>query len=265
MPDKPRPPVLIFAATDGTAGAGVVADCRTVLAAGCAPFAVVTGITAQNLSGVDAFWPLPAAQVRRQFAMSPAHPAAIKIGVVGNVAAVAACLARLPGAPEPGAPVVWDPVFAPSAGAVFNDAAAVAAMRRLLLPRAFVLTPNRRELLALADCRRAAAAAAALCRAGAAHVLVTDIDGRGAEVRHVLFAGGKPQWEAKTPRRAATYHGSGCLFSSVLAARLAHGDAVDTAAAAAHQETLRAMDRADKKNSGAAGAGDSINTARLLI
>ena len=235
-----RPIVKVYAAIDGGGGAGLLADCRTLTAAGCLPLAITTAVTAQNLNGVAACWNLPPARVRAQAAALTAAPAAIKIGVVGAAAAAVATCIRQP----PTAPVVWDPVLAPTAGAAFVSPQQLHTLRRTLLPCAHVVTPNRAELLLLSGEQTVANAVAALLHGGARYVLATNINGGGRTVKNVLFGGGAPLWEANSRRRRGDYHGSGCFFSSMLAARLALGDDIIAAATAAQQAVQQAVERA---------------------
>ncbi len=237
---KAPPVVLIFSAFDGTGGAGLLADCRAAAAAGGLPLAVAAALTAQNLDGVSARWNVPPARVLAQFAALRAKPLAVKIGVIGNPAAVVACLESLDG----NIPAVWDPVLTPTGGAPFADAAQIRLLKKHILPRAFIVTPNRAELSALSGSGEVAEGARRLREAGARFVLATDVGG-GAEVRHELYAAGaNPVWRARCRRRRGAFHGSGCFFSSVLAARLAAGDSPPKAAARAHRMTLAAIDRA---------------------
>lgn len=285
-----RAAVLLFAGFDGTGGAGLLADYRAVTAAGALPLAVATAITAQNLDGVLATHFLPPAQVHQQaaafFAAAPRRAAsskrerlnigAIKVGVVGGgqTARVIAkitdgingeygtqstppCSTAAAGedtaAADTSPPLVWDPVFAPSSGAAFSSPSQVRALRHALLPRAAVITPNRAELLALAQEKTVSAALKTLFSAGARRILVTDIDGRGRHVTSALFlragaaaapAAVAPEaaWEARAPRARAAFHGSGCLFSSALAAALAaRKNSWPRAAASAHNTVQKAI------------------------
>lgn len=238
---KTPPLVLIFAAVDGTGGAGVLADCRAIRAAGCLPLAVVTAVTAQNLNGVRQCWNTPPARIRAQFAaLQQANIKAVKIGVVGSIAGLVAALDALGDIPT-----VWDPVLTPTAGAIFADRQQQKRLRERILPRASIITPNRRELAVLSGRRQVAAGAHALLAESGGQVLVTDV-APGPQVRHELYAAGRatPVWHAKCRRRSGDYHGSGCLFSATLAARLAAGDTTSAAAQAAHTATLAAIDRA---------------------
>ena len=238
------PLVAVFAAFDGSGGAGVLADCRAFAANHCLPLTALTAITAQNLNSVTACWALPPARVRAQFkaTIASATLAAVKIGVVGSAAAtIGNCIRKTQ------APVVWDPVLAPTAGETFTAAGHLPDLRRHLLARADIITPNRRELLQLSGEKRVPAAIKTLFAAGCRTLLITDIEGRGKTVHHILLtpaASSTPLWEITDKRRTDTYHGSGCLFSSTLAAQLAHGKKIAEAATAAHRAVCRGMDNA---------------------
>lgn len=244
---KKKCPLLVatFAAIDGSGGAGVLADCRALAAAEAVPLAITTAITAQNLDGVQACWALSAQRVKAQFSAYPAaNIAAVKIGVVGQAAAaIAACIRQC----APTIPVVWDPVLAPTTGKAFVTSSAIASVRRHLLPVASMITPNRRELLQLANAKRTTSAIAQLFAAGCRQLLVTDIDGSGERVRHVLLtaeAQKTPIWEISIRRQSGVYHGSGCLFSATLAVHLARGESSATAAAAAQKTVQQAIRQA---------------------
>ena len=270
---------MIFAGGDGTGGAGVIADCRAVEQGGGEALAVWTALTAQNLDGVLHYWPVSAAMIRRQFsALAAADIGAVKIGAVGDdVAVVAECIDKLDGAK-----VVWDTVLTPTGGEPFAGRELQIQMIKHLLPRADVLTPNRKELAALAavcktmrgeisdkesdggddvlaDESARRTAAGELLAAGGQKILLTDADD-GGNFSLQLYAAPSDDslckensaddsnsdlvWRMDYRRREGEYHGGGCFFSSFLAARLAAGDELKTAAAAALENTLAAIDNA---------------------
>ena len=271
--------VLIFAGGDGTGGAGVIADCRAVEQGGGEALAVWTALTAQNLDGVLHYWPVSADMIRRQFsALAAADIGAVKIGASGDdVAVVAECVDKLGGAK-----VVWDTVLAPTGGEPFAGRELQIQMIKHLLPRADVLTPNRKELAALAavcktmrgeisdkesaggdevlaDESARRTAAGELLAAGGRKILLTDADDSGNFSLQLYAAPSDDSlcnensandsnsnlvWRMDYRRRTGEYHGGGCFFSSFLAARLAAGDELQTAAAAALENTLAAIDNA---------------------
>lgn len=247
MPKRPVPPaVAVFSAADPTCGAGVYADVRAVAAQGCVPFAVLCGVAPQDLGEAREAEALSGELIRRQFAaIRPAKLAVIKIGALFSaeaVQAVADCLAD-----KPEVPVVWDPVLSPTSGVRFADPDTREAAKKLLLPRAFVMTPNLREARALAAAGPMlgpSLSAKKILALGAGNVLVTDSE--PPRVRCLLYGQKRAValWQAMGPRVRGEFHGSGCRFAATLAARLARGDQLPAAADFAHRHTLDAIARA---------------------
>ena len=161
--------------------------------------------------------------------------AAIKIGMLatpGIVRVVASAIAV-----NPKIPVVLDPVLVATVGAKLAADGLVPALRRELLARADLLTPNVPEAESLLgerirDARDLADAAAALVDGGARAVLLKGGHLRGERVADLfLERGAKPVW-FRHARIAVEGHGTGCTLSSAIAARLALGDAMRDAVAA---------------------------------
>ena len=111
-PIKAPPAVLSFAATDPSGGAGIQADILTLASMGCHPLSVITAITVQNTSGVEAISPLDADLVADQARaiLEDVPVAAFKIGVLGSAENVAAIAEIVSDYPE--IPLILDPVLA---------------------------------------------------------------------------------------------------------------------------------------------------------
>jgi hydroxymethylpyrimidine/phosphomethylpyrimidine kinase len=142
--------VLSIAGSDSGGGAGIQADLKAFARCGVHGMTAVTAVTAQNTLGVDAVHPVPPEIIVAQIRSVAADIGidAIKIGMLGDsdtVAAVAGCLLQLP----PGIPVVVDPVLLATTGAQLLAPVALAALLRLIVPLATVLTPNLPEARAL--------------------------------------------------------------------------------------------------------------------
>jgi hydroxymethylpyrimidine/phosphomethylpyrimidine kinase len=233
----PPPPVLTVAGSDSGGGAGIQADLKTMLALGVHGMSVLTAVTAQNSLGVQGVGELPAEAVRRQFrsVADDIGVAAVKTGMLGTPALVRA-VAVLLGTVT--APVVVDPVGVTKHGDALLPPDAVEAVRRDLLPRATVVTPNLPEVRQLtgldvageADMRRAAAELLAL---GPRWVLVKGGHLPGGEATDLLTDGRAEHW-LRAPRLDNRHtHGTGCTLASAIAARLALGDDVPAAVTAA--------------------------------
>ncbi len=157
---------------------------------------------------------------------------AVKVGMLGSAATVAAVAAALDG-PAGGDPVVVDPVMVAESGGRLLEPTPRQALRDQLLPLATVVTPNVAEarVLARATTDRRAARRRRRRGAGAGHP-------RARPGRRSCVTGGHRETRPATccstadaDRRsrgsaspAGAAHGSGCTHSSVLAARLALGD-----------------------------------------
>ena len=229
------PIAVTIAGSDSGAGAGIQADLKTFAALGVYGATVITALTAQNTRGVTAIHEVPAAFVGAQIdaVFSDLAVGAVKIGMLARasvVAAVAAGLERWSAAN-----VVLDPVILASSGERLLAPDAIEALRRDLIPRARVVTPNLPEAAALLDAKAAEsedemeAQAKELLALGAQAVLMKGGHRGGAESTDLLFDGGTViRYSA---RRIATRntHGTGCTLSSAIAAGLAKGHDLATA------------------------------------
>jgi hydroxymethylpyrimidine/phosphomethylpyrimidine kinase len=165
---------------------------------------------------------------------------AVKIGMLGSVAtteAVARALDLLPA----GTPVVLDPVMVAESGARLLEIEAERALVELIIPRATVVTPNVPEARVLAgdgdlDVRGLARAVHAL---GPRAVVVTG--GHRDEAVDVLYDGETFAEIAGERHADGAAHGSGCTHSATLAARLALGEDLETAAREAKRVASEAV------------------------
>lgn len=246
-PDGHVARMLTIAGSDSCGGAGIQADLKTAHQFGVYGMSVVTAITAQNTVGVQAVYPLPAEIVRAQFesVRDDLGFDAIKTGMLGDRAAIHAIADALAGVD---CPIVVDPVMIAKGGEALLQPDDVAAVTERMLPLAYVATPNAPEaerltgipVRSLAD---AARAAEALARLGARYAVVKGghLDGAGDLAMDVVFHGGT--WTVfaapRVPSRKT--HGTGCTFSSAIAAALARGAHPLEAIAAAKSFISRAI------------------------
>jgi hydroxymethylpyrimidine/phosphomethylpyrimidine kinase len=218
--------ILIVAGSDSGGGAGLQADLKTVLALGGYGMTAVTALTAQNTLGVQEVLAVPAAFVRRQMqvVLDDLGADAVKTGMLKDADIIAAVAEELP----PGVPIVVDPVMIAKGGAALLDIQAIDALKRLLLPRTTVLTPNLPEAeallgVAIADLDGMKRAAQLLLALGPAAILLKGGHLSGEIVHDVLIdASGLRVFSA--PRILTRHtHGTGCTLASALATGLAAG------------------------------------------
>lgn len=246
-----RPVLLVIAGLDPSGGAGLAADIQAATALGAHPAPVASLVTVQDTRNVQRSEALDAAFVIEQaeavFADMPV--AAIKLGALGTAkigTAVADLLAR-----HPGLPAVTDPVLSASGGGSLAESELVAVYRERILPSSVLATPNRAELRALAP----QDGASELLALGIPACLVTDGDGHGDRIVHELHTAEGIRLLAGGPRRPGVFHGSGCTFASAIAARIAAGDALEDAIAAAGRFMEHAIGQAFTPGKGQAIPG----------
>ena len=264
------PRALTIAGSDSSGGAGIQADLRTFEALGVRGATAITAITAQNAQGVSAIAPLSADLVTAQIeaVAADAEIEATKIGMLGTAAIAEAVAAAIEDLELP--LVVLDPVLASTSGTRLLDADGVQTLVTELLPRVLVVTPNLPEAEALSGIRidsmaRARDAARRLHEMGAENVIVKgghslrsatggaqDDAGETPDVLDLLFDGKafhelRVAWVPGGQKR-----GTGCSYSSAVAAFLALGRALPDAAAQAqrHVAGLIAKEQAGRGRRG---------------
>jgi hydroxymethylpyrimidine/phosphomethylpyrimidine kinase len=220
------PIALTIAGSDPSGGAGIQADLKTFHQLHVYGAAAITLITVQNTTRVSRVETLDPALVSEQIdaVLEDLPPQAAKTGALGTAAiieAVAGCAIKCP--------LVVDPVMISKHGAPLMDSTARGALRRLLLPKAALVTPNLHEAAELArmpvedlDQMRVAAT-----RIGPS-VLIKGGHLNGDAVDLLYHDGGFTELRAARVDTRHT-HGTGCTYSAAITASLAVGDDLTTA------------------------------------
>jgi hydroxymethylpyrimidine/phosphomethylpyrimidine kinase len=225
-----RTPIAVtIAGSDSSGGAGIQADLKTFAAFGVYGASVITALTAQNTQGVKAIQDVPPAFIGAQMdaVFSDLAVGAVKIGMLSQpdvIAAVAAGLVRH-GQSE----VVLDPVMIAASGDRLLAPEAIDVLRRVLIPRALVITPNLPEAAALLDTSPARdegemrEQGERLLALGSRAVLIKGGHSDAPESVDI-FLDGSVELRLPAPRiDTNNTHGTGCTLSSAVAAGLAKG------------------------------------------
>jgi hydroxymethylpyrimidine/phosphomethylpyrimidine kinase len=220
---------LSIAGSDSSGGAGIQADLKTFAALGVYGATAVTALTAQNTQGVRAIYDIPADFIAAQIdaVFSDLDVGAVKIGMLSRAEAVAAVAEGL--REHKAKNIVLDPVIAASTGGTLLETTAIVALRRELIPRALLVTPNLAEAAALTGASLARnetemeVQARELLALGARRVLIKGGHGEGEESVDLLVGGGEVVRLAARRIATANTHGTGCTLSSAIAAGLAKG------------------------------------------
>lgn len=275
----PQGRVLIIAGSDSGGGAGIQGDIKTVSALGGYAMTAITALTAQNTLGVFGIHPVPEPFIAQQITLclEDIGADAIKTGMLhsaGVIETVVSCIVEggltppsHPLGATPAAsgsrealrtprslerfPLVVDPVMVAKGGAPLLEAAALEALKTLLIPVASLITPNLPEAELLLG-RSIASSEAEMTRAaeellklGAAAVLLKGGHGTGDILTDVLVSRAGDRLTLSTPRIATrNTHGTGCSFASAIATGLAQKLSLNESVSRAHAYVQGAIARA---------------------
>lgn len=242
------PPILLtIAGFDPSCGAGIAADLKTFAAHNCYGVAAVTALTVQSTLGVCSVHATPTATLRAQLEALAEDTivAGVKIGMLANRANASVVSEFLD--QHEFAHVVLDPVLRPTAGnAELLDAPGLKFVREELLKRASVITPNIFEAefltgMEVKDLNAMKAAGQKLLEMGARAVIVTG--GHLEKPTDVLCEGTEIEMFGGDHVKSANTHGSGCTFSSAIAAQLACGQQLREAVILAKAYVTKAIEK----------------------
>lgn len=225
--------VLTVAGSDPSGGAGVQADLKVFADLGVYGLSAVTAVTAQNSTGVQKVNTVPprivAAQidsVTRDFGVK-----ACKIGMLYAYQVVGVVAERIERRDIPN--VVLDPVIFAKDGTRLLLAKGVTRLRRWMIPRCTLVSPNlveageltKREVVTLNDAKEAARI---IHDFGAPYVLIKGGHLEGEPIDILYDGEGFVDYPGKRVE-GRNMHGTGCVLSAAIAGRLALGDSVPEA------------------------------------
>ncbi len=222
--------VLTIAGSDSGGGAGIQADIKSISACGAYAATAITAVTVQNTLGVEAVHAVPLEVIEGQIeaVLSDIGADAIKIGMLHS-SEVVDVVCRMIDKYEPRY-VVLDPVMVSTSGHRLIEESAVESLRRDLMPRATIITPNLpeaeillgRKILGQEDYEAAVRELAAL---SGVSVLLKAGHLNGDLLTDVLYDATNETIHSLTGVKIDTpnKHGTGCTLSSSIAAYLAQG------------------------------------------
>jgi hydroxymethylpyrimidine/phosphomethylpyrimidine kinase len=240
-----RPTALTIAGSDSCGGAGIQADIRTMAAFRVHATSAITSITAQNTLGVVRSMNLPPELVAAQIdaIMDDVGADSAKTGMLATAGIIEVVAERI--ARYRIGKLVVDPVMVATSGARLIEDDAIAAIEKVLIPLALIVTPNVPEAEALsgvgitsdASLEQAARAIHAL---GARFVLIKGGHLEG-EATDLLFDGTDSARFTSRRIGEGKVHGTGCTLSAAIAAALALDLGVHEAVGRAKSFVTRAI------------------------
>ena len=234
---------LTIAGSDSGGGAGIQADLKTFQRFGVFGTSAITAITAQNTRGVSSWDAVSPAMVRAQIdaIAEDLFPGAFKTGMLASAAVASIVAAAIRDHKLHN--YVLDPVMVSTSGDVLFEPDTIDVIRRELIPRAALVTPNIHEAAILSgeeiDDEDSMAHAAALIKGG-------HLDS-GNRVVDMLYDGDVRTFRGQRLDTTST-HGTGCTLSAAITAQLANGESL-------HAAVRRAIDYVHNAIATAPGLG----------
>lgn len=219
---------LTIAGSDSSCGAGIQADLKTFHAHGVYGICAVTAVTVQNTQKVYSAYDMPPKILHDQIIclFKDIEIQAVKIGMVSSTILIQAIADALKKVNPPA--IVLDPVMISKSGYSLLKPDAQKALVHKLFPLAEVVTPNiyEAEMLtgkSIKNIDQMKAAACDILKTGAKKVIIKGGHMGQNQAIDILYDGVKHTELAGQWVKTKNTHGTGCTFSSAIAANIALG------------------------------------------
>lgn len=248
MQNSQIPSVVSIAGTDPSGGAGIHADIKAISATGAYAATVITALVAQNTQGVQAIYEIAPYFVRKQIhsVFDDLNIQAVKIGMLHDAQIIKVVASEL-NLLKPNN-VVFDPVMVASDGSVLLNLKTIQLIKKILLPKVDLITPNlfEAEYLTGGKINNLSEMESSAIHLGTKFKLNVLIKGghlNGSESSDVLYIEKENQCHWFHAKRILTRntHGTGCSLSSAIASYLAQGKSVYQAVYLAKQYLNQAI------------------------
>ncbi len=221
------PSVLTIAGSDSGGGAGIEADLKTFARLKVHGLCAITAITSQNTHSVKDIFYLPAEVVISQIetVARDIEISAVKTGMLGRGTLITQVCKVIKNLKLPN--LVVDPVIESKSKTLLMNEEGKSLIKTKLIPLATVVTPNIEEAellsgLKINSVEKMKEAAKTVNNLGAQWVVITG--GHLEEKATDILYNGSQFWEyAEKKIHSTGVHGTGCTFSSAIAAYLAKG------------------------------------------
>ncbi len=218
---KIRSKILIIAGSDSSGGAGIQADIKTATCLGVYAMTAVTAVTVQNTTGVKSVVPIPANEIYNQIVetSSDIKPNVIKIGMLHSTNVINKVFKSLNEIKIK--KIILDPVMVAKGGSKLISNQAVELMKKKLLKKITLITPNLPEAEILTGIKiknkeDMIFAATKLMKLGVPNVLIKGGHLKSKKVYDIFI--NKNEIKIFSSKRLNTNntHGTGCTLSTAI-------------------------------------------------
>jgi len=243
--------VLSIGGSDPSSGAGIQSDIKTFENHEVYGFTVITAITSQNTKKISKILPISSKIIKSQLesVLSDFQIDSIKIGMMYDSSIIKAVHVMIK---NQKCPIIVDPIIESTTKVILLKKSAITDYRKMIIPLATIITPNRRESKILSGCNKVDDAARRLQELGAKNVIITGYRESEREIEDFVMESDS-NYILKGKRIKLTNHGSGCNYSASITASLARKKSIHEAATIAKEYVYQSI-----KNSKDLGKGIKI-------
>lgn len=214
--------ILVISGHDPS-GAGIQADIETIVINKCHAITILTCITAQNTASVNFVKPISREDFKTKLStiLEEFKPKVIKIGLIPNLELceeIDHFIQKIKYKIE----IIVDPIILAGSGSNLIEETQSAGLKKFLLAKTTLLTPNRFELFELTQTDNFEASVECLFTLGVKNILATDL----IDDQHIITSALASKENGQItyyshPRISGKFHGSGCTLASAIACGLA--------------------------------------------
>ncbi len=214
--------ILIIAGSDSSGGAGIQADIKSVTSLGSYAMTAITAVTAQNTKGVKSIIPVPIREISNQieFTSKDIKPDSVKIGMLHSMQVINSVLRLIKKLKLK--KVILDPVMVAKGGTKLIDDRAVLVMKKKLIKKVDLITPNIPEAEILTGMKIKSlfdmkVAAQTLLDLGAKNVLIKGGHLESKILKDIFLNNKEIEIFTNKKIKTKNTHGTGCTLSSAIA------------------------------------------------
>jgi hydroxymethylpyrimidine/phosphomethylpyrimidine kinase len=218
---KPRSKILIIAGSDSSGGAGIQADIKTITSLGSYAMTAITAVTSQNTTGVKSIVGIDPKEISKQilFTCKDIKPDAIKIGMLHSEQVIKSVINSLKFVRV--SKIILDPVMIAKGGARLINNKAINIIKKKLIKKVSLITPNIPEAEVLADIeikntKAMIQAAQILLSMGAKNVLIKGGHLKSRTVKDIFVNRSEVKFFLNKKIKTKNTHGTGCTLSSAI-------------------------------------------------
>ena len=243
--------ILSIGGSDTSSGAGIQSDIKLFSNNGFYPLTVITAITSQNTKKITSIEPVSMRSLESQMesVLSDFHIDAVKIGMVFNSQNIKTIHSKLKNSKFP---IVVDPIIKSTTGRLLLEKNALPDYRKMIIPLADVITPNRYESKVLTGFTDARKSAKKIQTMGAKNVIITGFSESNNKISDFILEPNN-QYKISGKKIPIINHGSGCDYSASIVQSLAKGLTVSKSVRIAKKFVYKSI-----KNSISIGKGINI-------